>query len=237
MIDPSDGRLIQNVLLDAAAEEYAAELASTEEVTTSPHFQRQMKKMLANPNSWAKQRKRPLWKQCLSKVAMILLVCSLTLGAMMVVSPTVRATVLDWVIEWYETHIIYRFFGEPNLDKLPFYEITELPTGYKKVEEIQEMFDSVTVIYENEKNDMIYFQYSRMENGATLGIDTEKMVIFDIRVHNCYGYFYLSTDPRQSNTLIWLDEQEEIKFIIDGFCDKDEMLEMARSVLLYNMTK
>lgn len=237
MTDPSDDRLIQNILLDAAAEEYAAELASTEEVTTSPQFQRQMKKMLANQNSWAKQRKRPLWKQCLTKAAMLLLVCSLTLGAMMVVSPTVRATVVDWVIEWYETHIIYRFFGEADLDNLPLYEITDLPTGYKKVEEIQEMINGVTVIYENEKNDMIYFQYAHMKNGVTLGVNTEKAEIFEVSVRNSCGQFYLSTDPQESNALIWFDEQKKIRFMIDGFCGKDELLEMARSVSLCNITK
>ena len=71
MSNIEDNRLIQNILLDAAAEEYAAELAATEDVITSPHFQRQMKKMLANPNSWAKRRKHPLWKQCLTRVAML----------------------------------------------------------------------------------------------------------------------------------------------------------------------
>lgn len=49
MIDSSDDRLLQNILLDAAAEEYIAELASTEDVTTSPRFQRQMKKCLQTP--------------------------------------------------------------------------------------------------------------------------------------------------------------------------------------------
>ena len=167
MIDPSDDRLIQNILLDAVAEEYAEELASTEDVVTSPHFQRQMKKMLANPNSWAKQRKRPLWKRCLTKAAMLLLVCSLTLGALMAVSPTVRATVVDWVVEWYETHIIYRFFGESISGELPSYDITKLPTGYKRVEEIR-TWDSVSVLYENEKDDQIYFHYSYMSQGSVL---------------------------------------------------------------------
>lgn len=237
MSNIEDNRLIQNILLDAAAEEYAAELASTEEITTSPHFQRQMKKMLANPNSWAKQRKRPLWKQCLSRVAMLLLVCSLTLGAMMVVSPTVRATVIDWVIEWYETHISYRFFGKSNSDEMPSYDIVKLPSGYKKVDEIREIIDSVSVLYENEKHDTIYFKYSRMRDGIVLDISTENMEIYEINVNNCYGNFYLSTDPQQSNTLVWFNEQEEIKFIIDGFCDKDELLEMARSISLCNITK
>ncbi len=237
MSNIEDSRLIQNILLDAAAEEYAAELASTEEVITSLHFQRQMKKMLANPNSWAKQRKRPLWKQCLSKVAILLLVCSLTLGAMMVVSPTVRATVLDWVTEWYETHISYRFFGESNSDEMPSYDITKLPSGYKRVEEIREIIDNVIVLYENEENNVIYFKYSRMRDGIVLDVNTENMEIFEINVDNYYGHFYLSTDPKQSNTLLWFNEQEKMKFIIDGFCDKDELLEMARSVSLCNMTK
>ena len=237
MTNIEDSRIIQNILLDAAAEEYAAELASTEEVTTSPHFQRQMKKMLANPNTWAKQRKHPLWKQHLSKVAILLLICSLTLGAMMVVSPTVRATIIDWVIEWYETHISYRFLGESNLDEMPSYDITKLPSGYKRVDEIREIIDNVIVLYKNEENDMIYFKYSRMRDGIVLDVSTVNMEIYEIKVDNYYGHFYLSTDPQQSNTLIWFNEQEKIKFIIDCFCDKDELLEMAHSISLCNVTK
>lgn len=237
MIDSSDDRLIQNILLDAAAEEYAAELASTEEVTTSPQFQRQMKKMLANPNAWAKRRKRPLWKQCLTRVAILLLVCSITLGAVIAVSPTVKAAVINWFMEQYDTYVIYRFFGKSTSDEMPSYDITKLPTGYKKTEEDRELMDSVTVMYENEEDDLIYFRYSRMREGMALGINTEEAEIFDVSVHNCTGHFYLSTDPKQSNALIWFNEQEKMKFLIDGFYDKDALLEMAESISLYNMTK
>jgi len=237
MIDPSDDRLLQKILLDAAAEEYAAELASTEEVTTSVRFQRQMKKMLANPNAWAKRRKRPLWKQCLSRAAMLLLVCSLTLGAMMAISPTVRATVMEWVMEWYDTQIFYRFFGESNSDELPSYDITKLPTGYKKVEESRELIDRVSVTYENEEDDMIYFQYSYMKEGILFGVNTENAEIYEINVHNCSGHFYKSTDPKESNAVIWLDEQKKIMFMVDGFYEKDELLAMAESIELCNVTK
>ena len=44
--------------------------------------------------------------------AVILLVFSLSLGSLMAVSPTVRAAVIRWVTEWYETHITYRYSGE-----------------------------------------------------------------------------------------------------------------------------
>ena len=52
---------------------------------------------------------------------------------MMAVSPAVRAAIIDWVIEWYETHISYRFFGESNSDEMPSYNIVKLPSGYKKL--------------------------------------------------------------------------------------------------------
>lgn len=237
MIDPSDDRLLQNILLDAAAEEYAEELASAEAVATSPHFQRQMSKMLANPNAWAKRRKRPLWKQCLSRAAMLLLVCSLTLGAMMAVSPTVRATITRWVIEWYDTQILYRFFGEAPPGEMPSYEITKLPTGYEKVEESRELMDTVIILYKNKENDTIYFDYSYMREGTLFGVDTEHAEIYEINIHNCSGHFYKSTNPKESNAVVWLDEQKKIMFMVDGFFEKDELLEMAESIELCNVTK
>jgi len=37
--------------------------------------------------------------------------------------------------------------------------------------------------------------------------------------------------------LIWLDDQKKINFLIDGFYDKDELLKMAESIVLCNVTK
>ena len=64
MTDYAGDQLLKKVLLDAVAEEYAAELNSTEKVTTSLQFQHQMEQMLTNPNAWAKHCKRPLWRKC-----------------------------------------------------------------------------------------------------------------------------------------------------------------------------
>jgi len=237
MIDPSDDRLLQNILLDAAAGEYAAELASIEEVTTSPRFQRQMKKMLANPNAWAKRRKRPLWKQCLSWAAMLLFVCSLTLGAMMAISPTVRAAVTEWVIEWYETYVFYRFFGEDVLEVMPRYDITELPSGYKSPGEVQELMNCVRITYKNEEGDIIYFEYDYTKNNFGRIINTENSEIYEIEIRGCPGNLYLSTIPEESNAIAWYDVQNNFYFMIDGFCDKSELLKMADSISLCNTTK
>lgn len=97
--------------------------------------------------------------------------------------------------------------------------------------------DTVIILYENEDDAMIYFKYSLMRDGIVLDVSTENMEIYEINVHNCFGHFYKSTDPQQSNALVWFDEHEKIKFVIDGFYDKDTLLEMAESVSLCNMTK
>lgn len=103
---------MRNVLLDAIALD---EETNTETIPYTPslHHQKQIKAMLKNPLRWARDRKQPVWKRALKRVAVILLVISLAFGSLMVVSPTARATFIRWVTEWYETHVTYRYSGPP----------------------------------------------------------------------------------------------------------------------------
>lgn len=96
---------MRNVLLDAIALD---EETNTETIPYTPslHHQKQIKAMLKSPLRWARDRKQPVWKRALKRVAVILLVISLAFGSLMVISPTARATFIRWVTEWYETHIV-----------------------------------------------------------------------------------------------------------------------------------
>ena len=51
------------------------------------------------------------------------------------------------------------------------------------------------------------------------------------------GYLYLSNDLGESNAIIWYDEQEKIQFMIDGFVDQEDLLQMAVSVSLCKSTE
>lgn len=237
MTNYDDDRFLRNILLDIVEEEYATELASPGEVATSLRFRRQMKRMLANPNAWAKQRQRPLWQKFLQKAAVFLLICSVTFGAVMATSPTVRATVIEWVVEWYETHVVYRFFGDSDLNGVPRYDITELPTGYNSVGEVTRLIESVIVKYKNKEETAICLEYAQAENGSALIVNTENMEVSAIKVDGHYGYLYLSSNSQESNLIIWYDEQEKIQFMIDGFVTKEDLLKMADSVSLCKLTK
>ena len=92
----TDDTMLRDFLLDAAAAEFAAELNDTTSVDSSPRLRRQMTAMLSDPQGWVKRKRRPVWKRIARAAAVIVLTCALSLGALMAVSPAVRAGIINW---------------------------------------------------------------------------------------------------------------------------------------------
>lgn len=234
----TEDAILRDFLLDAAAAEFAAELSDTTPVDVSPRLMRQMTAMLNDPMGWAKRQHRPVWKRIAYAAAVILLTFTLSLGALMAVSPSIRAAVINWAMEWYETHIVYRFSGKQEEDPfapLPRYEITALPEGYELFQEI-DAAGSYGLRFANESGDYLWFEYQRMVQGAATGISTEDMTISEVEVNGCPGQLYHSLDEDMSSIIVWIDEKNNLKFMLDGFFDDLELLHMAESVSLSNMT-
>ena len=110
MTDQELDQLMQRVLLDAIKSDCRNMSCEIPNFMPSHRYQHQMAIMIANPLKWARKRARPLWKKVLQRVAVILIVFSLSLGSLMIISPSVRAAVVNWVTEWYETRKTYRLF-------------------------------------------------------------------------------------------------------------------------------
>lgn len=223
---------LRRILLDAAAAEFAQELDSTEQVPVSFRFQRQMQLMVNNPNKWAKRKKEPVWTQVVKYAAVIVLTCSLAFGTTMAISPTARAAVVEWVTEWYENSVLYRFFGEASFEDMPKYQVTELPPDYYDTGMPLELPNSIELIYENSVGEIMRFEYMRVEDGSALIINTDNMEIFDIAIGHSRGHLYISQDPQQSSAITWYDEKSGLQFLIDGFFEKEQLIDMANSVSL-----
>ena len=219
-----------------------AESTASGELTFEPtaRYQRQMAAMLKDPLKWERRRARPLWKNVAQKAAVILLVFSLSLGSLMAVSPTVRAAVVRWVTEWYETHVVYRFSGEQLSGEMPQYEITNLPEGYVEDERV-DWPTYISIIYRkaNDENaPWIYLRYVYMQQGTVNNIGTEGADIIPVTVNGIEGQLYLARNPDESDsTITWIDPDKNIAFVVDAALDADSILHIAESVSLVKTEK
>lgn len=87
MTDQELDQLMQRVLLDAIKSDCSNMSCEIPNFMPSHRYQHQMAIMIANPLKWAHKRARPLWKKVLQRVAVILIVFSLSLGSLMIISP------------------------------------------------------------------------------------------------------------------------------------------------------
>ena len=188
MTEGEENIIIKGVLLEAISRDFSEELSNNKEVSVSPRFKRQMMAMMNNPNKWAERHKRDYRRRFVKVVATIVLTCSLPFGVLTVASPTVRAAVIDWVVEWYESSIIYKFFGESDSTKLPLYEVIDLPFDYTRIGIPQELPNNTEIIYENSDGEILRFEYMRVEEGSAIIIDAENMEVTEIGVNGCPGH-------------------------------------------------
>lgn len=80
MTDNELDQLMQRVLLDAIKSDCEKENSVVPSFEPSLRYQRSLAAMIADPLKWAHKRTKPLWKKVLQKVAIVLIVFSLSLG-------------------------------------------------------------------------------------------------------------------------------------------------------------
>ena len=196
MTDQELDTLMRRVLLDSLKLDAESTASGELAFEPTPRYQRQMAEMVKDPLKWERRRARPLWKNVAQKAAVILLVFSLSLGSLMAVSPTVRAAVVRWVTEWYETHIVYRYSGEQITGEMPQYEITDLPEGYAEVESKRiewPEYISFTYYNPNKENDQgIIFDYTYMSQGGMADFVTEDSETISVTVNGLKGQLFFS---------------------------------------------
>ena len=238
MTDRELDRMMQHVLLDAIKRDCEKETDDVPAFKPTRHYQRQMAAMVKDPLKWERRRARPLWKNVVQKAAVILLVFSLSLGSLMAVSPTVRAAVVRWVTEWYETHIVYRYSGEQITGEMPQYEITDLPEGYIEDERVN-WPSYVSVVYQNKDTDKtIYLDCTFMQQGSASDYVTDGVEVVPVTVNGFSGQLFLTDDwENKWNTITWIDAERNLQFEIDANVNRDVILHMAESVSLVKTEK
>lgn len=237
MTDQELDRLMRRVLLDSLRNDEAIGMTVT--FAPSRKHQHQMSVMLKDPLKWLRNRMKPIWKLAAQRAAVILLAASVSLGSLMAVSPTVRAAVVRWATEWYETYVVYRYSGEDILNVMPEYKILELPDGFfENPDNRIENPGYVGIWYENSEGEVILFDYMYIQQGAASGFVADGSAVLNVTVNGFEGQLFKSTTPQTSDsTLTWIDPEANIQFTVDAMLDETEMLHIAESVILVDSTK
>ena len=194
---------------------------------SSQRHSRQMQQMLKNPLKWARNRNRGIFRKTAQWAAVVLLFISLSFGFVMLFSAPARAAFERWVVEWYQTHIVYRYSG--SADSLPQYELTGFPDGFTEIERTEEpTFTSVT--YGNESDERICFDYEVMTQGGANTIIPNKDVVVEVRISNNQGKLFIPQEPGSLKTLTWIDEKDSVQFTLIADMNESDLIGLAESI-------
>lgn len=185
------------------------------EIDFSPKYRRERMRLLADPWNWVRRRARPMWKRAARTAACVVLACTVALGALMAVSPTVRAAVTRWFRETFEGYTYYTGPTPeeeeiPPEESFPAFRPTWVPEGYVLAQVytnglpgVPEDVLSANWVYENGEDTLQFSCYLRPSGnvGAGYGAVVEETAVRRrTTVQGCGAEFY---QEEMWNSLIW----------------------------------
>lgn len=258
MTEQEQDALVRQCLLDALRADWAEVLAQAPEAVPSPRQRRRMNAMLADPVGYARRRSRFGWRRVLHTAACAALVCLVSLGTLLAVSPTIRAEFPNWVREITHFYFSYQADGLPADHSGDVYTIADLPEGYALARDYPptEKRHEHTWLYRNgageqdvielacvwEGSREIERDYYDEEPAEVHGNDALFYRFAGFHPHrNLPGYelFYDQEDDAWmeeldpwGNILVWTDPNTGMLFTLYAYFNKDDMVRMAESVTL-----
>ena len=180
------------------------------------------------------QKKREKQQQLRKRLAAAAAAIFLAMTMLLTFNTEVRAAVVTWFKEIFDTRTVYWFSGEKT-DTLPAFEIMGLPEDYECI------YDEATSSSHNylyQKEDIVIdgfsFGYSFIQSDSPLTVEfpDEKFSVKQVNINGCPGDLYISKNPSESHALVWIDEANGVVFTITSFLDPDVILHIAENVQL-----
>ena len=223
--------MISNFLLRQATEEYHEESMSaipTEneiDHVFSDRFEENMKSVI-------KKNNHPQLKRVLRMAASFALVILVAGGSVMALSPTARAAVIGWLFGQNGTTFSYTSMGEESESDVYYkYELPQIPEGYYLWQEIVDESQSILLYAEEETGHLLKVTGSPNDGTGAMFLLTTTDEKSTVQIGDVTGDFYLSESEDVSSGLAWVDPENDYLICLDGFFSKEELIEMAESLV------
>ena len=223
--------MISNLLLRQATEEYHEESMSaipTEneiDHVFSDRFEENMKSVI-------KKNNHPQLKRVLRMAASFALVILVAGGSVMALSPTARAAVIGWLFGQEGTIFSYTSMGEESESDVYYkYDLAEIPEGYFLWQEIVDESQSIMLYAEEETGHLLKVTGSPNDGTGAMFLLTTTDEKSTVQIGDITADFYQSSTADSSSGLAWIDPDTDYLICLDGFFSKEELIEMAQSLV------
>ena len=229
--------MISNLLLRQATEEYHEESMSaipTEneiDHVFSDRFEENMKSVI-------KKNNHPQLKRVLRMAASFALVILVAGGSVMALSPTARAAVIGWLFGQDGTTFSYTSMGEESESDVYYkYELPQIPEGYYLWQEIVDESQSILLYAEEETGHLLKVTASPNDGTSAMFLLTTTDEKSTVQIGDVTADFYLSESEDVSSGLAWVDPENDYLICFDGFFSKEELIELAASLVKTEVPK
>ena len=223
--------MISNEYIRQATEEYHEESMSaipTEneiDHVFSDRFEENMKSVI-------KKNNHPQLKRVLRMAASFALVILVASGSVMALSPTARAAVMGWLFGQDGTTFSYTSMGEESESDVYYkYELAEIPEGYFLWQEIVDESQSIMLYAEEETGHLLKVTGSQNDGTGAMFLLTTTDEKSTVQIGDITADFYQSSTADSSSGLAWIDPDTDYLICLDGFFSKEELIEVAQSLV------
>lgn len=189
----------------------------------SRRFEQRMRSIIRRGN-------HPVMYKSLQRVACVLLVLLMLFSTVMIFSTDVRAAVIGWIREQYETFYHYFFPTEAEISEPEEYTLGWVPDGFTLA--ATQATDNITTnIYVGPQNQIIQFTYQAGSNSYSAFFDAESYKHESVSVGDCEADIYLSTDQAKANGIVWTNQGGNILYSISAQLDQPELIKIAEGIV------
>lgn len=189
----------------------------------SATFERKIKNLI-------RKTSHPVGYRAVRAAACIILSLCVSLGSLLVLSPTARATVYSWIRHRYESFYEYFFDGKASFSENARYSPQWIPQGYTLVS-AQEIIGGERYIYNNNEGDSFLFSYMNASESSRLCTEGVGYEQCDVFIDDCPGELYIAHNSDDSSLLVWTDPSTDTLLYLNALLDKNSMIYFAENVV------
>ena len=156
----------------------------------------------------------------------------------MALSPTARAAVMGWLFGQEGTVFSYTSMGTKTESEVFYkYDLAEIPEGYVLWQEIID--DTQSIMLYAEENTGLLLKVTATPNDGTgaMFLITTTDQKETVQIGDITADFYPSESEDSSPGLAWVDPENDYLICLDGFFSKEELIEMAISLVKTEIPK